>query len=192
MFRLFIAVDFPPDIIAKIARITAYLQAQLPGKVMKWVAPESLHLTLKFLGNVREDRLSELETCMKAALQGQPSFNISIEGMGMYPNARKPRVLWLGIKDPGNLGQIHHQLATTLQDFDPEPEKRAFSPHLTIARIRQNGSPQAIQEAGKILSQFKVDSLGTLKVCTVRLYKSDLTPNGPIYTSLLSVPLNQV
>ena len=192
MLRMFIAVDFSPEIIAKIARISEYLQTQTPSKALKWVAPENLHLTLKFMGDVREDHLDAIEQGIKEAMKGQPSFKISIEGMGMYPNASQPRVLWLGIKDTGNLSQIHHKLALALQEFYPEPEKRPFSPHLTIARIRQNGDRETIRQTGKTLSQFKADSLGTLNVRSIQLYKSDLTPQGPIYTPLLTVPLNQV
>ena len=192
MLRLFIAVDFPPEIIAKIAKINTYLQTQVPGRMLKWVSPENLHLTLKFLGDVRKDRLPELKTRLENALVGQSGFCIAIEGMGMYPSPNKPRVLWLGIKDQGNLKEIHHKLTLALEVFDPEPEKRSFSPHLTIARIRQNSDRESIREVGKTLSQFKVDTLGKLNICSVQLYKSELTPRGPIYTALQSVPLNQV
>ena len=192
MLRTFIAVPFPAEIISKIAKITTYLQTQTPNKALKWVAPDNMHLTLKFLGDVREDRKQELNLCLQKALQKQTTFNITIEGMGMYPNARQPRVVWLGIKDQGNLKQIHNELAKALQGFDPAPEKRAFSPHLTIARVRQNGGHNTVRQIGEVLSQFKVDSLGSFEVQTVHLFKSDLTRRGPIYTSLFALPLNQV
>ena len=192
MLRTFIAVDFPTEIITKIARITAYLQSQTPINTLKWIAPENMHLTLKFLGDVREDRISDLTRGLQEALHAQPTFNITIEGLGMYPNASQPRVVWLGIKDKGNLKQIHHELVKVLRDFDPDPEKRAFSPHLTIARIRQNVSRDVVQQVGETLSQFKVDSLGSFEIQTVQLFKSELTPQGPIYACLFSMPLNQV
>ena len=192
MLRTFIAVPFPTEIIIKIAKITAYLQTQTPNKALKWVAPENMHLTIKFLGDVLEERIPELTQCVQDALQNQTLFTVTIEGMGMYPNARQPRVVWLGIKDEGNLKLIHHELAKTLQGFDPEPEKRAFSPHLTIARVRQNGGHDTVRQIGEVLSQFKVDSLGSFEVQTVHIFKSDLTPRGPIYTSLFALPLNQV
>ncbi len=192
MLRTFIAVDFPTEIITKIARITAYLQTQTPGKALKWVEPEIMHLTLKFLGDIHETKIHELVRCIQEALQGQSTFNITIEGLGMYPNAGQPRVVWLGIKDKGNLKQIHHQLVKALKDFDPDPEKRAFSPHLTIARLRQNVGRDIVRQVGETLSQFKIDSLGLFEVQTVQLFKSELTPQGPIYTCLFSMPLNQV
>lgn len=192
MLRTFVAVEFPSEVITKIARITAYLQTQTPGTALKWVAPENLHLTLKFLGDTHESKIPELGRCIQDALQSQSPFKITIEGLGMYPNASQPRVVWLGIKDAGNLRQLHHELAKVLKDFDPEPEKCSFSPHLTIARIRQNVSHDGVRQVGETLSQFKVDSLGSFEVQTIHLFKSELTPQGPIYTSLFSMPLNQV
>ncbi|MFH1964375.1 MAG: RNA 2',3'-cyclic phosphodiesterase [Acidobacteriota bacterium] len=192
MIRTFIAVNFPPAVIDKIAGITAYLQTQTPGTALKWVAPENMHLTLKFLGDVREDRVPEVKECLQEALLHHPTFNISVESLGMYPTASQPRVVWLGINDAGNLKQIHHNLAKVLKDFDPAPEKRSFSPHLTIARIRQNISRDIARQVGETLSQFKVDSLGSFEVQTVHLFKSELTPRGPIYSALFSIPLNQV
>ncbi len=192
MLRTFVAVEFPSDVITRIARITTYLQTQTPGKALKWVTPQNLHLTLKFLGDTRESKIPELVHCIQDAFQSQSPFIITIEGLGMYPNASQPRVVWLGIKDAGKLRQLHHDLAKALKGFDPEPEKRSFSPHLTIARIRQNVSRDVVQQVGETLSQFKVDSLGSFEVQTVQLFKSELTPQGPIYTSLFSLPLNQV
>jgi 2'-5' RNA ligase len=110
----------------------------------------------------------------------------------MYPNAKQPRVVWLGIKDAGALKQIQQALTKALKVIDIEQENRPFSPHLTLARIRRNSSPDLTRQVGETLSQFKVDSLGSFPVQSVHLFKSELTPKGTIYTSLFSTPLNQV
>lgn len=190
--RIFIAIDFPQEVITRIVRISAYLQTQVPERSLKWVEPENLHLTLKFLGEIQKDRVNEIERIMAKILKGQPSFNITIEGLGMYPTASQPRVVWLGIKGGEPLQEIHRQMDQKLKSFGDKPEKRSFSPHLTIARVRQNNDRETIQQVGKVLSQYKVESLGTIKVESIQLYKSELMSHGPIYTLLLSVPLNQV
>lgn len=190
MLRTFIAIDFPPEILAKIAKIVAYFQSQTPAGALKWVTSGNLHLTLKFLGDVREDHLEAIKAGLQAAVRDQPAFEIGIEGLGMFPDASKPRAVWLGIQGAAPLTQIHHQLDQALQEEVTRPEKRPFSPHLTIARVRQSASRETTRQIGETLSQFKVDSLGTLKVETIQLYKSELTPKGPIYTTLLRAPLN--
>jgi 2'-5' RNA ligase len=192
MIRTFIAIDFPAEIITKIARVTAYLRTQTPVNALNWVALENMHLTLNFLGDVREDHIPAIEQCLQEAVQGQSSFNITIEGLGMYPNAKQPRVVWLGIKDAGALKQIQQALTKALKAINVEQENRPFSPHLTLARIRRNSSPDLTRQVGETLSQFKVDSLGSFPVQSVHLFKSELTPKGPIYTFLFSTPLNQV
>jgi 2'-5' RNA ligase len=192
MIRTFIAIDFPAEIITKIARITAYLRTQTPVNALNWVAPENMHLTLNFLGDVREDHILAIEQCLQEAVRGQSSFNITIEGLGMYPNAKQPRVVWLGIKDAGALKHIQQALTKALKVIDIEQENRPFLPHLTLARIRRNSSPDLTRQVGETLSQFKVDSLGSFPVQSVHLFKSELTPKGTIYTSLFSTPLNQV
>jgi 2'-5' RNA ligase len=192
MIRTFIAIDFPAEIITKIARITAYLRTQTPVNALNWVAPENMHLTLNFLGDVREDHILAIEQYLQEAVRGQSSFNITIEGLGMYPNAKQPRVVWLGIKDAGALKHIQQALTKALKVIDIEQENRPFLPHLTLARIRRNSSPDLTRQVGETLSQFKVDSLGSFPVQSVHLFKSELTPKGTIYTSLFSTPLNQV
>jgi 2'-5' RNA ligase len=110
----------------------------------------------------------------------------------MYPNPGSPRVVWLGITSWEPLKEIHKKLESQLQEAEIEPEKRSFSPHLTIARVRRNADKKTVKEIGEALSKFKVDSLGKCRINHVVLYKSELTPKGPIYTPLLSSPLNKV
>ena len=190
--RTFIAIDFSPAIIDRIAEVIKYFKTQTPDQALKWVSPENLHLTIKFLGDGPDKNIDSIKALISGTLQGKKAFNISVEGLGMYPNQNKPRVIWLGIKDYQPLSAIHKALDQALVEANVERDRRGFSPHLTIARIRGRTDFSTAQEIGKTLSQFKVDSLGSCLVEKVCLYKSVLTPEGPIYTKLLSSPLDKV
>jgi 2'-5' RNA ligase len=190
--RTFIAVDFSPEIIRKINEIIDYFKTQTPERALKWVAPKNLHLTIKFLGEVPEEKIEQIKSLIKETLNDVKSFQIGVEKLGMYPNPQKPRVVWLGITGAGPLKEIHKMLEPQLQKADIQPDRRGFSPHLTIARIRRNADIQSVKEIGEILSKFTVGSLGSCTVDHIVLYKSELTPQGPIYTVLLSSPLNKV
>lgn len=190
--RTFIALDFSPEIINKITEIINYFKTQTPQRALKWVAPQNLHLTIKFLGEVPENKIEQIKGLINQALRNENAFEIGVDGIGMYPNQHMPRVVWLGIEGSERLKGIHNKLDTTLEKADIPPDKRSFNPHLTIARIRRNTDKETVKEIGKTLSGFKVDSLGRCTINNIILYKSDLTPEGPEYTALLSSPLNKV
>lgn len=192
MLRTFIAVDFPPEIIQKIGKIITYFKTQTPDEALKWISTNNLHLTLKFIGEIPEEKLSQVQAVLADSLQNQSAFNIKIEGLGMYPNEHNPRVIWLGIVADDALINLHQTLDSALEEVDIEREKRKFSPHLTIARVRRGTKRNTISEIGEILSLFKVDSLGNTTIKQVVLYQSELTPKGPIYTPLMTISLNKV
>jgi 2'-5' RNA ligase len=192
MLRTFIAVDFPLEIIDKARRIITYLKTQTPENALKWVVPENLHLTLTFLGDIPEEDLEQIRAITSEALKSQPPFEITIEGLGLYPGVKNPRVVWLGITGSQPLIDIHNKLDQALQKADVTPENRDYSPHLTIARVRRHTDHETAMEIGKTLSHYKVDTLGDIKIEEIQLYQSKLTPQGPIYTKLLTVPLNKV
>jgi len=192
MLRTFIAVDFPPETLTKIAKIIGYFKTQTPMDALKWVSAENLHLTIKFIGDIPKDKLVQIRMIIKEALVDKLPFKIGIGGLGMYPNKNNPRVIWLGVTYDQTLRDIHHVLNHSLKNAGIEPDKRDYSPHITIARIRQRTQEETRQEIGATLSKFKVDSLGEIKINEIILYQSELTRKGPIYTPLLSQPLNQV
>lgn len=190
--RTFIAIDFPPEIIKKIDQVINYFKTQTPESAIKWVAPENLHLTIKFIGDISDDILPQAKFLISDALKNQPAINISIEGLGMFPDAKNPRVIWLGIIGGDPLVKIHESLDQRLKAIQIKPDRRGYSPHLTIARVRRQTDQKTARLIGETLSKFNVDSLGAIRVDEIRLYQSDLTPKGPTYSPLLSVPLNKV
>ncbi len=192
MLRTFIAVDFPPETLTKITKIIGYFKTQTPMDALKWVSAENLHLTIKFIGDIPEDKLAQVKMVIKKSLVDKHPFKIGVGGLGMFPNKHNPRVIWLGVTYDQTLRDIHHVLNHSLKSTGIEPDNRDYSPHLTIARIRQRAREETRQEIGATLSKFKIDSLGEIKINEIILYQSELTRNGPIYTPLLSQPLNQV
>jgi len=192
MLRTFIAIDFTEAVISKIGKIIEYFKTQTPSDALKWISTENLHLTIKFLGEIREDRLNQVKTILSDVITGQPAFSIGIEGLGMYPNKHHPRVIWLGITNNDTLTDIHAILDRAFTAVGVNPDKREYTPHATIARVNRHINPETVKEIGESLSQFKVDSLGHIKVEEIILYKSELTPNGAIYSPLTSIALNEV
>ena len=190
--RTFIAVDFSAELINQIGQIIHYFKTQVPEGALKWVESKNIHLTLKFLGDISTERVPLIENILKNELQHFSSFDIGVEGLGMYPNKKRPRVIWLGIVGGQSLIEMHQRLDRALLEVQVPQEGRAFSPHLTIARVRRRTDPDTAKSIGTILSQFKVDSLSILRINEVHFYQSDLTRHGPIYTRLISVPLNKV
>lgn len=190
--RTFIAVDFPKEVVNKINEIITYFKAQVPDSALKWVPAENLHLTVRFIGEINSEQLAIISPLLIEAMRDISSFNIGIEGLGMYPKPANPRVIWLGINDGFPLKTIHQNLNHVLKAINVQPEAREFSPHLTIARLKRQTDPEVVKQIGKILSQHKVGFLGHVSVNHLTLYQSSLTPSGPDYKALLTLNLNQV
>lgn len=190
--RTFIAIDLSTEIIDQIDQIINYFKTQVPQVALKWVETENIHLTVKFLGDISTEQLPQIKGIIQAELAPFSSFDLRVEELGMYPHRKKPRVIWLGIRGGDSVIAMHKKLDRALVEADIPQEGRAYSPHLTIARVRRRTDPDTIKLIGSRLSNFKVDSLGTLTVDQVHFYQSELTRQGPIYTRLSSVSLNKV
>lgn len=190
--RTFIAADFPTDILTKAGKITADLKHQLPGGAIRWVSTDKMHLTIKFIGEIPKNKIDRVKDLMTNILSDQHSFNIGIQNMGTYPHINNPRVIWLGITQGAPLLEIHKKLDEALTDLKVRSDRRKYSPHMTLARVRRDTDRDTVREIGDILSQFKVDSLGTITISEITLYKSNLTSQGPEYTPLHVVSLNKV
>ena len=185
-------MDIPPDVIKKIDSVVRYFRTQIPESGVKWVSVDLLHLTIKFMGELPDEKLDETKATICKVVKQLPSFQINIQGLGMYPNHQKPRVVWLGIEGKEPIINIHHLLDDALEKIGIQPERRKFSPHLSLARLRRGTDQATVKEIGQTLSKFTVDSLGMVTVEHISLYKSKLTPQGPIHTLLQAAPLNKV
>ena len=187
--RCFIAVELPEEIKKGLKDLQARLKSggQFPAK---WVDPYSIHLTLKFLGNVSQDRLDEITAAMEEASQGVSPFNLEVKGLGVFPNPRRVQVAWVGVGgEVEKLAHLQQRLETKLVPLGFAPENRRFTPHLTLARIRDRASADERQRFGQLITDTEFEAAYPWPVTAVNLMRSQLTREGAIYSRISSVEL---
>lgn len=189
MLRSFVAVEIPAEIQSALARSTAPLQKALPKPLIRWVAPQNVHLTLKFLGDVSPANLERLAEALKAEAVTHETFSMSVGGLGAFPTPRRARIIWIGLEAPASLMALLRGVEAVTARLGYASEDRPFSPHLTIGRVGQNVSGTDFQRIRTALEGATVGALGTLRVDAVHIFKSDLQPGGSVYTHLYTLPM---
>jgi 2'-5' RNA ligase len=181
--RCFIAIDIGKKLKAALVDLQRQLaeKANLSKNDVKWVAPEAMHLTLKFLGEVKDDRIVEVCNSVRDAAANNTSFELDIESVGHF-GGKSARVLWVGTgRGSDNLCQLQEDIEQRLSSAGWPRETRKFSGHLTLCRVKNS-------KAGLKLAQMSEDykdlNLGTISADSVTVYQSQLRPTGPIYTVL--------
>jgi RNA 2',3'-cyclic 3'-phosphodiesterase len=185
--RLFIGVELSDDVKARAAMVADALREKLGRRVTaRWIAPENLHVTLWFIGEVADDRADAVMSAVNAPFAVRP-FDLDLRGAGAFPPHGAPRVLWIGV-DAGqeSMKALYAELATRLQPLGFEPERRAYSAHLTIARVRECRS----REVRNLLREIDANS-GRCRIAAVTVFRSRLSPKGANYEPLLRVPLER-
>jgi 2'-5' RNA ligase len=191
ILRTFIAVELDEPLRIAIASVQEKLKRQVPAGSVKWVAPDGIHLTLKFLGDTPSARLSDIEAALQVACTGFAAFEFTVEGRGCFPDFRRPRVIWVAVRDKGQaLARLQAAVERHVSPLGWPTEERAFSPHLTLGRTSRGTDSPTAAAVGQAVEKSVVELIGTQRVSAVRLIRSDLQPTGPIYTPLVSVPLS--
>jgi 2'-5' RNA ligase len=187
--RLFIGVELDEAVRDSAAAIANSLRRQIGHRVdARWVPPSNLHITLWFIGNVTDDRSHEILGALDRPFT-LPVFNVHIAGLGAFPSSGAPRVYWLGVRSGAEqLIGLHAGLAARLLPLGIEPERRAYSPHLTIARVKEVRGGKADADLRASLRGVVADA-GTCRVAGVTVFRSHLSPKGATYEPLLRVPL---
>ncbi len=189
--RSFIAIELPDEFRLELGQLEARLKSSQPPWV-KWVDPNSIHLTLKFLGNITIDRTEEITRAMEEAARGIPPFHLEARDLGVFPNSRRVQVAWVGISgEVDKLGQLQQGIESNLAHLGFTPESRAFTPHLTLARLHQRASSDERQRFGQLIADTKFEA-GTIKVDAINLMKSQLSRGGAIYSRISSVRLKDL
>jgi 2'-5' RNA ligase len=186
--RCFVAIELPDQVKAGLRDIQAKLKSGGQAQV-KWVDPYSIHLTLKFLGGVDGARIGPITAAMKEASQGIPPFSLKVEGLGAFPNLRQLQVVWVGVGgEVDKLANLQQRLEKNLAQLGFAPEKRRFTPHLTLARVRDRASLIEREGLGQLIASTEFEA-HSFPVEAVSLMRSQLTREGAIYSRLSTAEL---
>ncbi len=185
ILRAFIAIELPGKAVSSVVRIQEELRSY--HFKIRWVKPENMHLTLKFLGDIHVDDAGKIEDAISDAAKDYGPMQFSVKGIGVFPGVKRPQVVWCGLKgDTASLIQLQIHLDEKLSDMGFLKEKRAFKVHLTLGRVKGSVSPEKMIDAMRDMSAFESEPF---QLDTVTLFRSDLQPSGAVYTKLKSVSL---
>ncbi len=184
--RSFIAMDLPASVVCRLEDAQQGLKAlKLRAK---WVRPENIHLTLKFLGNVSAGQIDAIASAMARAVDDQPALVLALRGVGFFPGIKRARVIWIGLGGQiQRLFALQRTLEEQLAAIGFAREKRPFKGHLTLGRIRQTVAPHVMRRIMDDYLNFSGDEFIAGRIC---LFQSDLQPSGPVYSRLKQVDLN--
>ena len=185
--RAFFAIDLPSTVRNTIAET----QAQFKGLGLKisWVKPENIHLTLKFLGDVPENRIEKIRNCFFQDFGDINRFQVSLGKLGVFSNWNRPRVFWIGVRDETKkLYELWSHVQMNLEALGFAKDIKGFSPHLTLARIKSPENKDRLQQK---VSRWRPFDIQPFEVCEIKLFKSRLTPQGSIYTVLETFPFRK-
>lgn len=177
--RAFVAVKLPASVEKFLEQVAEQLANKLPARAVRWVKPEAMHLTLRFLGDVSIEKMPALPPLLDQTAHQYPAFNLQLDKLGCFPSPQNPRVLWVGLFDP------HRQLISLQQTLEQaliphgwQPEGKPFQPHLTLGRVQTPSNQFSQLPWQKPLQPLNIP------IKAIYLIKSQLRPTGPIYTTL--------
>jgi 2'-5' RNA ligase len=184
--RLFVALDLPDALRRSLAGVIERLKPKC--REPRWVRPESMHLTLKFIGHAiaggDNQKLAELRSAL-AIVRSSGPVELRFRGIGFFPNERRPRVVWCGVQASPNLAQIAAEIDRLLEPLGIPREKRAFVPHLTLARI---DPPRPVDALARAAEELQSADFGSARENEFFLFESKLKPSGAEYTKIQSYP----
>ena len=180
--RLFVALHIPDAVRRALRELMARLKSECAGA--RWVRPEGMHVTLKFLGETDEAKLESIRAALSSVHSGQ-AVESNFRGIGFFPNEFHPRVVWCGIESSPNLAQLADGVDRALRPFGFPAESRAFTPHLTLARFNSHKGLDTLVRAANNLKSY---DFGSARDSEFHLYQSILKPSGAEYTRLATYP----
>jgi RNA 2',3'-cyclic 3'-phosphodiesterase len=181
--RLFTGLDLPSEVVRALDGLVDGLRAAVR---IKWSQPSNLHITTRFIGEWPEERLPDLRAAL-AGLPSHPPIPIHIRKLGFYPNPHAPRVFWAGVEASPDLAALALGIDRALDPLGLKPEGRTFSPHLTLARIKE---PAPVQKLRETLACMPSPDFGSFTADRFFLYQSRLGPAGSVYTKLAEFPFS--
>lgn len=187
--RSFIAVELPAGVKSALAQLEGKLKAA-GGGTARWVDPNNIHLTLKFLGDIDAGITGKITAALEAAVRSATPFEIEVKGLGVFPSLRRVQIIWVGLAgEMEKLGQLQKSIEASLVPLGIAAEGRPFTPHLTLARVRDYARPEERQRLGQLIENTGFENTYKINVNAVHLIKSQLTREGPIYTKISTAAL---
>ena len=187
--RSFIAIELPGGLKLELTQLEAQLKTEKQPRV-KWTNPDSIHLTLKFLGNIAADRSREITGAIEAAARGITPFRLKAKELGIFPSLRRVQVAWVGISgEVDKLSRLQKRLESNLASLGFIPESRPFTAHLTLARLSDRIPSDERQRFGQLITNTRFESNHNIEVDAISLMKSQLTRAGAIYSRISLIKL---
>lgn len=190
VIRSFIAVDLPNTLNQSLEQASLHLQELLVDLPVRWVPVGNIHLTLKFLGDVSENYIPMIQSILYTEAANHHQFEISVGGFGLFPNPTRPRVLWVGVEAPDELKNLQRRIDLETARLGYAPDQREFSPHLTFGRVSRNASSKQMRKISTQLRAQKLGFLGAARIDEVTLFRSDLGPNGAVYSKIYTAKIS--
>lgn len=185
--RTFLAIDLPEEIQNEIGKIQKRLKPKVEG--VRWTRPEGVHLTLKFFGYVQGEDFTNIFSAVSESAEGVKPFTLEIGQIGAFPGPTRPRIIWIGISgESDRLVELQLNLDRKLEQIGFPTEERAFKPHLTLGRVKVPGSAVGFS---KVLDEGRSYRAGSFRAEGLTLFRSDLRPDGAIYTRLEQFPFKK-
>jgi RNA 2',3'-cyclic 3'-phosphodiesterase len=182
--RSFVAIELSDSARQSLATRQRDLKAAVPPQTIRWTAPDSIHLTLQFLGDVPLDRIPDMTSALRDVCAGTTPFTFDLIGLGVFPDRRRPHIVWVGVREPsGALAALHSRVGQALAALGFPPEERTFAPHLTIGRAARDAAPRDLVAVGEQVARSDVGLIARIPVGHMALMKSDLRPTGALYTA---------
>jgi 2'-5' RNA ligase len=180
--RLFVALDLPENVRKALGELTTRLESEFPKT--RWVRPEGMHITIKFIGETNPAKLDSIHTALGTIHSSEPA-EMNLRGVGFFPNERRPRVAWCGVEASRNLAQLAADASQALESLGVPTESREYVPHLTLARF---SSPDGLEKIVSAASNFKSQEFGSARETEFHLFESILKPSGAEYKRLATFP----
>jgi 2'-5' RNA ligase len=188
--RIFIAIPLPERLLTRLSDVQYRLQGKVSHRSVRWVKPEGVHLTLKFLGDTPRDEIPTIEEALTVVARNAPSFTLTAEGLGCFPSPSRPRVLWVGVTEPtGRLKVLYQAVEESMTALGYKPERHGFTPHLTLGRVRRGASRDDRELISEAVTGTQVGELTTFEADRLELIQSELKPSGAEYTTLKAFAL---
>lgn len=188
--RAFVALEMPEPIRQSLADIGARMKLELSGLPLRWVPIQNMHLTLKFLGDVKPDQVEEVTQLIGMLTKKYSPFSISLNGLGAFPNTKRARVLWVGLETPESLNEMAAAFESAFVKIGFQQEGRPFAPHLTLARVRGHARLEDLQKINEVISSTPTPKSSSAIAGKIIFFQSELRPGGSVYNPLAQFVLS--